>query len=305
MSEHVRITEVGPRDGLQNEASVVEAADKIAFIDRLSAAHPAEIEITSFVSPRWVPQLADAREVATGIERREGVTYSALVPNLKGMEAALEADVDKVAVFTTVSETFCQRNINASVSESLTRFEPVLSLAGQSSVPVRAYISCAVACPYDGPMDPAAVRVLAGRLLDMGVDEIDLGETIGVAVPTDIERLIEGLEGLVGPREITLHLHDTRGTALACALRAVQLGVRSFDASCGGLGGCPYAPGAAGNLATEDLVYMLDGMGFETGVDLPAQFDATRYIAGVLDRPLAGRVFNADSRGSDPPPAPA
>lgn len=290
----IRITEVGPRDGLQNERTILSAADKIAFIDRLSESGPAEIEVSSFVSPRWIPQLADAGEVFGGIERREDVVYSALVPNQKGLERALEAKADKVSVFAAASETFSGRNVNATIDESLKRFAPVIREASEADVPVRGYISCAVACPYEGPVDPRRVREVAQRLLDMGVTEIDLGDTIGVAAPSDIDMLYDELEGLLEPADTTLHLHDTRGTALSCVYRALQLGVRSFDASCTGLGGCPYAPGAAGNLATEDLVYVCERMNCLTGMDLEKLFTAGRHIAGVLGRKMTGRVFSAE-----------
>jgi hydroxymethylglutaryl-CoA lyase len=289
----LRITEVGPRDGLQNEPEQVATADKVAFIDALSAAGPAEIEASSFVSPRRVPQLADAADVISAIRRREGIVYSALVPNERGLEGALAADVDKIAVFTAASETFCQRNINASIDASIVRFRPVVEGARQAGKLVRAYVSCVVACPYEGPIAPARVRAVAERLLALGADELDLGDTIGVAVPSDIERLLAGLDGLMAPGDVTLHLHDTRGTALACAYRAMQLGVTSFDASCGGLGGCPFAPGAAGNLATEDLLYLAQGCGVDTGMSLPALLEAGRLMSGVLGRPLPGRVLRS------------
>ncbi len=299
--KHIRITEVGPRDGLQNEAVVVSVQEKVAFVDLLSQAGVAEIEVSSFVSPQWVPQLGDAEDVFGRMSRRDSVVYSALVPNEEGMQRALAARVDKIALFTAASETFSRKNTNATIGETLRRFTPVIAQAQSASLPVRAYISCAVACPYEGAIDPGQVREVADRLLDIGADEIDLGETIGVAVPSDIDRLYEGLAGLLEPAQTTLHLHDTRGTALACALRAIQLGVVSFDATCGGLGGCPYAPGAAGNLATEDLVYLCNRMGYETGVDLEALFAASRHIAAALGRALPGRVFGVDGneRGND------
>jgi hydroxymethylglutaryl-CoA lyase len=289
----IRVTEVGPRDGLQNECAVVSVEDKVAFIDLLSTSGVAEVEVSSFVSPRWVPQLGDAEAVFARIERVPGVVYSALVPNERGMARALEAKVDKVSHFTAASETFSRSNANASIDETFERLGPVLTQAKAAGLPVHAYISCVVACPYEGPIDPRQVRDVAARLLDAGVDEIDLGETIGVAAPDDIERLYDGLDGLLSPAESSLHLHDTRGTALACASRAMKLGVVRFDATCGGLGGCPYAPGAPGNVATEDLVYMCGRMGHETGVDLEVLFAAARHIAGALGRTLPGRVFTA------------
>ena len=294
----IRITEVGPRDGLQNEASILSVDQKVALIDLLSASGVAEIEVSSFVSPTWVPQLADAAQVFRQISRRDSIVYCALVPNEEGMRRAMDAKVDKIAIFTAASETFSQKNTNAPIAQTLERFKGVITQAKEAGTPIRGYISCVVACPYEGPIDPKQVRDVAARLVDLGVDEIDLGETIGVAVPSDIDRLYEGLSGLLEPAQTTLHLHDTRGTALACALRALQLGVVSFDSSCGGIGGCPYAPNAAGNIATEDLVYMCNQMGYETGVDLAALFAASRHIAAVLGRTLPGRVFRAD--GSAP-----
>ena len=297
-SPNIRITEVGPRDGLQNEAVVVDVDQKVAFIDLLSESGVAEIEVSSFVSPRWVPQLGDAEEVLSRIRRRPGVVYSALVPNEQGALRALESKVDKIVFFTAASDTFSLKNTNATIEQTLERFVPVIEAARSASVAVRAYISCAVACPYEGPTDPARVREVAERLLDLGADEIDLAETLGVAVPSDIEALYDALAGRLEPAQTTLHLHDTRGTALACAVAGLKLGVASFDASCVGLGGCPFAPGAAGNLATEDLVYLCTRMGRDHGVDLERLFAAGRQIAGVLGRPMRGRVFGADGGGS-------
>ncbi|MHC4908306.1 MAG: hydroxymethylglutaryl-CoA lyase [Planctomycetota bacterium] len=297
----VRVTEVGPRDGLQNEDRTLTIEQRVRFIKLLALAEPAEIEVASFVSPKWVPQMADAAELAARLDPSDDVLYSALVPNERGLDAALESGVGKIAVFTAASETFSQRNTNATIDESLARLAPVIRRARDLGLPVRGYVSCVVACPYDGPIDPLVVRDVSARLLGLGITELDLGETIGVAAPLDIDRLYDGLEDLVSPGETTLHLHDTRGTALACAMRALQLGVRSFDGSCGGLGGCPFAPGAAGNLATEDLAYMLERMGITPGLDLDAQFDAARYIEGVLGRPLTGRVYAVDGRSAPAP----
>ena len=289
----VRITEVGPRDGLQNEQGVVSVDAKVAFIDALSHAGLPEIEVTSFVSPKWVPQLADASEVLGRIQRRPGTVYSALVPNEKGLERALEARVDKIAVFTAASESFARKNINASVRESIERFRPVVEAARRAGLPVRGYVSCVVACPFEGPIAPAAVAEVSRALLAVGVDEIDLGDTIGVAVPGDIDRLLAAHAGVVPVERITMHLHDTRGTALACAWRAIELGVTSFDASCGGLGGCPYAPGATGNAATEELVYACEGSSRSTGVDLQALLAAGRCIESALGRTLPSRLLRA------------
>jgi hydroxymethylglutaryl-CoA lyase len=300
--KRIRITEVGPRDGLQNESAVVAVEDKVEFIDMLSTSGVAEVEVSSFVSPRWVPQLGDAEAVFARIQRVPGVVYSALVPNEQGLARALTARVDKIAYFTAASETFSRRNTNATIDETFERLGPVVAGAKAAGLPVHAYISCAVACPYEGPIAPGQVREVAARLLDAGVDELDLAETIGVGGPDDIECLYEGVADLVSPAETSLHLHDTRGTALACALRAMQLGVERFDATCGGLGGCPYAPGAPGNLATEDLVYMCGRMDCETGVDMAVLFSAARHMARVLGRALPGRVFTADDRGSHAAP---
>jgi isopropylmalate/homocitrate/citramalate synthase len=290
----IRITEVGPRDGLQNEARALPTEVKVAYVDLLSACGLAEIEVSSFVSPKWVPQLGDAAEVFARIQRRPDVVYSALVPNERGLDAALAAKVDKIAVFTAASETFSRKNTNATIAQTLERFAPVIRRAREARLPVRAYNSCVIACPYEGPIDPQKVRDVAASLLDLGVNEIDLGDTIGVAVPSDIDLLYEALDGLLKPEQTTLHLHDTRGTALACAYRAFEIGVRSFDSSCGGTGGCPFAPGAAGNIASEDVVYTFNKMGCETGVDLQRLFAAGRHIAAALDRPPPGRVFKAE-----------
>ncbi len=289
----IRITEVGPRDGLQNEPGVVPTEAKVAFVDRLSDAGLPEIEVTSFVSPKWVPQLADASEVLARIRRRPGTVYSALVPNQAGLARALEARVGKIAVFTAASESFCRKNINATIAESIERFQPVVRDAHAAGLPVRGYVSCAVACPFEGAIAPAAVAAASKRLLDLGCDEIDLGDTIGVATPGDIERLLAAHADVVPMERTTIHLHDTRGTALVCAWRAIELGVRSFDASCGGLGGCPYAPGASGNAATEELVYACEGSGLATGVDLATLLAAGRGMADGLGRSLPSRLLRA------------
>jgi hydroxymethylglutaryl-CoA lyase len=283
----VRITEVGPRDGLQNEAAIVPVADKIALVDALSAAGFPEIETTSFVSPRWVPQLADAAEVMAGIGRRPGTLYSALVPNAKGLDRAIEAGAQKLSIFTAASESFCGRNLNASIVESIERFAPVITAAREGGLPLRGYVSCVVECPYEGRIAPAAVLETVQRLLDAadGDVEIALGETLGVAVPDEIARVVEAVSPAVPPAELDLHLHDTRGFALACVDRALSLGIRAFDASCAGLGGCPYAPGAAGNLATEDLLAFLERGGWNTGVDAAAVDAAGRLAASLTGRP--------------------
>lgn len=274
----VRLTEVGPRDGLQNESQPISAAEKIRFVDALSAAGFEEIEVSSFVSPKWVPQLGDAAEVFASIVRRPGCVYSALVPNIAGLERAIAARVDKIAIFLSASETFSLRNINATIAESFERVRPVIEQARTAGLPVRGYASCVVRCPYEGPIGGAAVRSVVQRMLDLGVDEIDLGDTIGAAMPDDIDRLYDALDGQLQPSASVLHLHDTRGMAIACAYRALQLGVVRFDGSAGGIGGCPYAPGARGNVATEGLVALLDGCGIPSGVDGAAVGEAGRSV---------------------------
>ena len=269
-AERVFITEVGPRDGLQNEQKIVAAADKIAMVDRLSMTGLAEIEVSAFVRPDKVPQLADAAEVFSGIERRPGVCYSALVPNERGLDHALAAGVDKVCLFTAASESFARANTDASIAETIDRFRPVVDRCVAVGLPVRAYVSCAVACPYEGPVEPTAVAGVMTSLLALGELELDLGDTIGAAGPRDIGRLLRSAAEVTPIDDIVLHLHDTGGAAIACAREAIEMGVRRFDGSCGGLGGCPYAPGAPGNLATESLVALCDDLGYETGVSSAA-----------------------------------
>ena len=283
---HVRVTEVGPRDGLQNESVIVPVSDKIAFVDALSEAGFPEIETTSFVSPKWVPQLADAAEVMAGIAREASTAYSVLCPNLRGAEAALAAGADKISIFTSASEGFCRRNLNASIDESIDRFRPVVSLAREASIPLRGYVSCVVRCPYDGEVDPEAVLTTVRRLLDLvdGGIEIALGETLGVADPDQIEAVLDEVASVVPVSEIDLHLHDTKGLALACVDRALQCGVRAFDSSCGGLGGCPFAPGASGNLATEALLERLETGGWTTGVDRAAVSRAATIASRITGR---------------------
>ncbi len=291
MSEPCHICEVGPRDGLQNERAILPAGDKIRFVKLLLAAGLREIEVTSFVSPKWVPQLADAEEVLRGVvgaARESGALLSALVPNEKGLERALACGVGKVAVFTAASEGFARKNINASIAESIARFEPVVRGAHAAGVAVRGYVSCVVRCPYDGPVSPEAVAETAERLLAVGVDELDLGETLGVATADEIARVLERCARVRPLGEIVLHLHDTQGRASECARRAVALGVRSFDASTGGIGGCPYAPGAAGNIATEALDRELTALGYATSIDRAALAEAAGFIASALASARAG-----------------
>ncbi len=287
------IVEVGPRDGLQNEASRVSTADKIAFIDQLSAAGLPVIEVTAFVSPRWVPQMADAAEVLAGITRRPGTRYTALVPNTRGLERALEAGVTEVAVFAAASDTFSRRNTNASIEESLERYATVVGDALAAKLRVRGYLSTSFGCPFEGDVPIGRVVDLTTRLLDMGVFEVAVSDTIGVAHPGQVRRVLTKLTATLPPERIALHFHDTRGTALANVLAALDFGIRTFDSSAGGLGGCPYAPGAAGNLATEDLLYLLHGLGFETGVDIGAVFSASTALESVLGHSLPSRYVQA------------
>ena len=297
LPSRVTVVEVGPRDGLQNEKGIVNTADKIRFIDLLSAAGLSVIEATSFVSPTAVPQLADAGEVMAGIRRTLGVRYTALVPNRKGMERALAAGVDEVAVFTGASEAFVQHNINTSIAGSIVNFRPVVEMAREAGKRVRGYISTAFGCPYEGRVAPEAVAHVVDLLLDLGVDELSIGDTIGVATPNQVVNVTELLLARMPAERLAMHFHDTRGTALANVLAALQLGIRIFDSSTGGLGGCPYAPGASGNLATEDLLYMLHGLGIETGVSLDAVVDASRFLASVRGSQPASRYYAAVTSG--------
>ena len=293
LPRHVRIVEVGPRDGLQNEKAMVSTADKIELIDRLSATGLQSIEATSFVSPRWVPQLADAAEVFTGITRRPGVHYPVLVPNEKGYERARAAGVEEIAVFTAASEAFNQRNINASIDESLQRFAPVLERARGDGVRVRGYVSTVLGCPYQGEVPLADVVRVARELHGMGCYEISLGDTIGVGTPGKARAMLQAVAGEVPLHALAVHFHDTYGQALANLLACLEVGVSVVDASVAGTGGCPYATGASGNVATEDVVYMLHGLGIETGVDLARLADTGRWLAGRLGRETGSRVGRA------------
>jgi hydroxymethylglutaryl-CoA lyase len=291
----VRVVEVGPRDGLQNEKAVIPTAQKVQFIQMLADAGLPVVEATSFVSPRAIPQLGDAGRVMAEIERRSTTAYPVLVPNLRGMERALAAGVRDIAVFTAASESFTRHNINATIDESLQNFRPVIVLAQQEGVSVRGYISTVFGCPYEGAVDPQQVLRVARILLDMGVNELSLGDTIGVATPGQVAEIIELLvrQDQIPLDQLAVHFHDTRGTALANVLMALQTGITIIDSSAGGLGGCPYAPGAAGNLATEDLLYMLHGMGIVTGVDLGKVVAATRFIAPYLDHTPTSKYYQA------------
>jgi len=287
------IVEVGPRDGLQNESASISTADKIAFVDRLSAARLPVVEVSAFVSPKWVPQMADAAEVFAGITKAPGIRYSALVPNVAGLERAMNAGVTEVAIFAASTETFSRKNINQSIAESLGAYEAVCKQALAAGLRVRGYLSTAFGCPYEGIVSPEVVVALTTRLLEIGVFEVAVSDTIGVANPAQVQRVLERLLLAVPPRQLALHLHDTRGTALANVLAALPFGITTFDASAGGLGGCPYAPGAAGNLATEDLIYLLNGLGVETGVLLDRVVEASAFIEARLNHPLPSRYFHA------------
>ncbi len=291
----VRIVEVGPRDGLQNEKALIPTEQKIEFIQMLAEAGFAVVEATSFVSPRAIPQLSDASDVMAGLTRLPKTSYPVLVPNMKGMERALAAGVRTIAVFTAASESFTRHNINATIAESLANFRPVVALAQHEGVPVRGYISTVFGCPYEGKVEPRQVLNVAQALLEMGIDELSLGDTIGVATPNQVVDVISHLvtDGAIPIEQLAVHFHDTRGTALANVLIALQLGISIVDSSAGGLGGCPYAPGAAGNLATEDLLYMLNGMGIHTGVDLDKVVAATRFIAPLLGHTPTSKYYQA------------
>lgn len=293
LPSRVRVVEVGPRDGLQNEAVQVPTAIKIGLIERLAAAGLGTVEAGAFVHPRAVPRMADTAEVLAGLTRRPGVQYPVLVPNERGLERALEAGVTEIAVFTAATDAFNQRNINMTVADSLEVIAAVTRRALAEGMWVRGYVSTCFGCPYQGAVEPSAVLGVVRRLDALGVVEISLGDTIGVATPNVVEPVIELTLREIGADRLALHFHDTRGTALANTLLALQMGCRVFDSSAGGLGGCPFAPGAAGNLATEDLLYLLHGLGIETGVDLAAVRAASAYIAEHLDHPLTSKVYQA------------
>jgi len=289
----VRLIDVGPRDGLQNEKTPVPAAVKIELVHRLQQAGLKEIEVTSYVSPKWVPQMADNHEVMGGITRQSGVAYSVLTPNLKGFEAALLDKPDEIVVFGSASEAFSQRNINCSIAESIERFAPVVEAALAAGIRVRGAMSCTVGCPYEGDIAPERVAYLAGLLQGIGVQRVDVADTIGVGTPRKVQKALEATLQHFGIDEVSGHFHDTYGQALSNTLAALELGVWNFQSSVAGLGGCPYAKGATGNVATEDVVYMLQGMDIETGIDLDLLIDAGAYISGFLDRKPNSRAANA------------
>jgi hydroxymethylglutaryl-CoA lyase len=291
--DRVTVVEVGPRDGLQNEAQRVATADKIAFVDALSAAGFRVIEVSAFVSPNWVPQMGDAAEVFAGIRRMPTVRYTALVPNLPGLERAHAAGLSEIAIFAASSETFSRKNMNHGIDESLSTYRDVCARASALGLRVRAYLSTSFGCPFEGEIAPARVAELAAALVDMGAFEVAVSDTIGVGHPALVRTVVEAVAARVPLERIALHFHDTRGMALANVMAGLDLGVTTFDASAGGLGGCPYAPGATGNLATEDLIYMLDGLGVETGVSLPALLEASRFIEPKVGHDLPSRLYRA------------
>ncbi|MGK2944249.1 MAG: hydroxymethylglutaryl-CoA lyase [Desulfuromonadales bacterium] len=290
LPKQVKIVEVGPRDGLQNEVAIMPTAVKIEFIDLLTAAGLPSIEATSFVSPKWVPQMADNASVMVGIKQRAGVSYPVLTPNLTGLDAAVTAGAKEVAVFGAASESFSQKNINCSIEASLSRFEELVTSAHRQGLKVRGYVSCALGCPYEGEISPIRVAGVADRLYQMGCYEISLGDTIGVGTPGKVEKMLRAVAAKVPVAQMAVHFHDTYGQALANILTALQCGVAVVDSSVAGLGGCPYAEGASGNVASEDLLYMLDGLGIETGVDLEKLLAAGQFICTHLGRRSGSRV---------------
>lgn len=300
LPSRVSVVDVAPRDGLQHEAVLVAAADKVSFVDLIARAGVPVVEVGAFVSPRWVPQMADTSEVFARLPRRQATRYAALVPNLRGLERAVAAGVNEVAIFAAASESFSRRNINQSIAESLRIYAEVCEQARGIGVRVRGYLSTCFGCPFEGAVPPSRVAEVARALLDMGVFEVSISDTIGVAHPGQVWQVLEAVQPEVPVDRIALHFHDTRGTGLANVLAGLQAGVGVFDSSCGGIGGCPYAPGATGNLATEDLVYMLAGLGIDTGIDLDLLVAASDFIAGRLDHPLPSRYYQAARRGQRP-----
>ncbi|MGC3872998.1 hydroxymethylglutaryl-CoA lyase [Halomonas sp. GXIMD04776] len=288
--QSVRLVEVSPRDGLQNESEPIDTATKLELIDRLGAAGIRHIEAASFVSPKWVPQMADHREVMNGLERRNDVTYSALTPNLKGLEAALECGVKEVAVFGAASETFSQKNINCSVAESLERFAPVLERAKDVGVRVRGYVSCVLGCPYEGEIAPAKVAEVSKALYAMGCYEVSLGDTIGTGTPLKAKRMLEAVAREIPMDKLAAHFHDTYGQAIVNLYAVLEEGVAVIDSSVAGLGGCPYAKGASGNVASEDVIYLLDGLGIESGIDLDLLAETGDWITQTIRRPNRSKV---------------
>jgi hydroxymethylglutaryl-CoA lyase len=293
LPKRVQLIDVGPRDGLQNEKQPVNAATKIALVHRLQDAGLNEIEVTSFVSPKWVPQMADNAEVMAGIKRKHGVRYSVLTPNLQGYEAAVKTQPDEIVVFGAASEAFSQKNINCSIAESIARFRPVVQAALAAGIAVRGAISCTVGCPYEGEIAPERVELVARLMREIGVQRVDVADTIGVGTPRKVQRALDAALKYYELENVSGHFHDTYGMAIANTLAALEVGVWNFQSSVAGLGGCPYAKGATGNVATEDVVYLLHGMGIETGIDLDKLIDAGKYISDALGRKPHSRAANA------------
>jgi len=293
LPSRVTVVEVGPRDGLQNEAQHVSTADKIAFVDALSAAGLPAIEVSAFVSPRWVPQMGDAAEVCAGIRRDRRIRYTALVPNLAGLERAHAAGLAEIAIFAAASETFSRKNINQTIDASLATYREVTARAAELGTRVRAYLSTSFGCPFEGHISPARVAEIAAALIDMGAFEVAVSDTIGIAHPGQVRTVLDAVTARVPIEAVALHFHDTRGQALANVMAGLDAGVTTFDASAGGLGGCPYAPGATGNLATEDLIYMLDGLGIATGASVSALLAASRFIEPLVGHALPSRYYRA------------
>ncbi|MGE7949818.1 hydroxymethylglutaryl-CoA lyase [Lysinibacillus sp. NPDC093688] len=289
LPKHVTLKEVGPRDGLQNEKMHIATADKVQLVNLLSQTGLNYIEVTSFVHPKWIPQLADAVEVLQAIKRQKDITYAALVPNMRGLERALQAEVDEVSVFMSASESHNQSNINKSIDETFPILQEVVDGAKAAHKNVRGYISTVIGCPYEGYIQPEKVLRVTEKLLEMGVDEISLGDTIGVGVPTQVENLLEELLKRYPVENFAMHFHDTRGTALANIVKSLEMGITKFDSALGGLGGCPYAKGASGNVATEDLLYLLDEMGIKTGVELNKVLEAALFIEQKLGKAVASK----------------
>ncbi len=293
LPKQVKIVEVGPRDGLQNEKQQISAEDKITLINLLSEAGVRYIESGSFVSPKWVPQMATSTDVFNGINRKDNVTYAALTPNMKGYEGAVAVNADEVAIFGAASEAFSQKNINCSIAESLERFEPIMSAAKQANIPVRGYVSCVVGCPYEGEISPEQVAVVAEKLYQMGCYEISLGDTVGVGTPANVQKMLQAVSARVPKAKLAVHFHDTYGQALTNIYTALQNGISVIDSAIAGSGGCPYAKGASGNVATEDVVYLLNGLNIETGIDLEKLVQAGWFISDKLSKVPSSKVSNA------------
>ena len=293
LPKKVTVVEVGPRDGLQNESKFVSVQDKITFIDQLSSAGLNYIEVGSFVSPKWVPQMASSAEVFHGIKRHENVTYAALTPNMQGFEQAMQANANEIAIFGSASEAFSQKNINCSIDESLARFASVIKAAKQANIPIRGYISCTIACPYSGAVKPEKVAIIAEKLFNMGCYQISLGDTTGVGTPASVTKMLQAVSKRVDKQYLAVHFHDTYGQALANIYAALQFGIEVVDSAIAGLGGCPYAKGASGNVATEDVVYLLNGLGITTGINFNKLLQASWFISDALAKTSMSKVSNA------------